>query len=45
MVRYHNATREEGLSKDCETDLNDLVAEATEMEPFMTSAKEVRRGL
>ena len=45
MVQYHNATKEEGVSKDCKTNLNDLVAEATELEPFMTSAKEVRRGL
>ena len=32
------------MNKTC-TDLNDLVAEATELEPFMTLVKEVRRGL
>ena len=32
------------MNKTC-TDLNDLVAEATELEPFMTLVNEVRRGL
>ena len=42
MITFH--IWEVGVNKTC-TDLNDLVAEATELEPFMTLLKEVRRGL
>ena len=44
MIKFHIVIWEVGLNKTC-TDLNDLVAEATELEPFMTLVNEVRRGL
>ena len=44
MITFHIVIWEVGINKTC-TDLNDLVAEATELEPFMTLVKEVRRGL
>ena len=44
MITFHIVIWEVGKNKTC-TDLNDLVAEATELEPFMTLVKEVRRGL
>lgn len=44
MITFHFVIWEVGMNKTC-TDLNDLVAEATELEPFMTLVNEVRRGL